>query len=225
MVAQLIFPLIDDPVRSVRIEVARVLASIPVGQLQGDLLEKYNRAMGEYIQSQLVNAERPEAQLNLGNYYANKGNLEKAEVAYQTAIKLEDVFVPAYINLADLYRAQHDDIEAEKILNAAIQVSPENADAHYALGLLMIRQQHSDKAIGYLHRASGFDLNNAHYVYVYAVALNSAGKSDLAIAVLQDANKRFPQDTNILEALIAFHRDAGNDFAAQTLIRKRQKLK
>ncbi len=224
MRAQLVFPLIDDPVRSVRIEAARVLAAIPVGQLQGELREKYDRAMKDYVSSQMVNAERPEAQLNLGNYYAKKGNGTKAETAYKTAIKLEEMFVPAYINLADLYREQNNDTAAEQILTKAIKVQTESADAHYALGLLMIRQQHTDKAVHFLHRASGFDSNNAHYVYVYAVALNSTGKKDLAIDVLQDANLRFPQDTNILEALIAFHRDAGNDFAAQTFVRKRQKL-
>jgi Flp pilus assembly protein TadD len=89
----------------------------------------------------------------------------------------------------------------------------------------MIRRQNTDEAIKFLQRAAGINSNNAHYIYVYAVALNSAGKNDLAIEVLQDANNRFPQDTNILEALIAFHRDAGNDFEAQTLLRKRQKLK
>jgi Flp pilus assembly protein TadD len=89
----------------------------------------------------------------------------------------------------------------------------------------MIRQQNTDEAIRFLQRAAGFGSNNAHYVYVYAVALNSAGKNDLAIDVLQNANNHFPRDIKILEALIAFHRDAGNEFAAQTFVRKLQKLK
>jgi tetratricopeptide (TPR) repeat protein len=225
MLAQLAFPLLDDPVRSVRIEAARVLAPVPVGQLQGELLKIYNRAAKEYIHSQQVNAERPEAQFNLGNYYAAKGEYDKAIAAYKKSIQLEDVFVPAYINLTDLYRSQGDDDAAEMLLKRAIEIAPKNADVHYALGLLKIRQKKNTEALKLLQRAVVFDTSNAHYVYVYAIALNSTGQKDVAIEVLRGANERFPQDANILEALIAFHRDAGNEFAAQTLMKKLQKLK
>jgi len=225
MLAQLAFPLLDDPVRSVRIEAARVLAPVPVGQLQGELLKTYNRAAKEYIYSQQVNAERPEAQFNLGNYYAAKGEYDKAIAAYKKSIQLEDVFVPAYINLTDLYRSQGDDAAAETILMRAIEIAPKNADVHYALGLLNIRQKKNAEAVKLLQRAVVFDSSNAHYVYVYAIALNSTGQKDVAIEVLRRANEKFPQDTNILEALISFYRDAGNEFAAQTLMIKLQKLK
>ncbi|MBE9568347.1 MAG: tetratricopeptide repeat protein, partial [Proteobacteria bacterium] len=225
MLAQLAFPLLDDQVRAVRIEAARVLAPVPVGKLQGESLKIYNRAASEYINSQQVNAERPEAQLNLGNYYAAKGEVDKAVASYKKSISLEDVFVPAYINLADLYRVQGEDSAAEVLLQSAIEIAPKNADAHYALGLLKIRQKKNSKAIKLLQHAADFDKSNAHYVYVYAIALDSTGQKDVAIKVLQGANKRFPQDTNILEALIAFHREAGNEFAAQTFMKKLQKLK
>lgn len=224
MLVQLAFPLIADPVRSVRIEAARVLAPVPVGQLQGEQLIIYNRAAKEYINSLMVNAEFPEAQLNLGNYYVAKGEVDKAVTAYKKSIKLEDVFVPAYINLADLYRRQEDDTEAEKVLRKAIKIAPDNADAHYALGLSLVRQKKNDEALKLLQRAADFDTSNAHYVYVYAVALHSTGKKDMAIEIMQEANVHFPLDIEILNALIAFHRDAGNEFAMQTFMKKRKKL-
>jgi predicted CXXCH cytochrome family protein len=224
MLVQLAFPLIDDPVRSVRIEAARVMAAVPVGQLQGEQLKIYKHAMNEYINSQMVNAERPEAQLNLGNFYTAKGDIDKAIMAYKKSIMLEDVFVPAYINLADLYRAQENDTEAEKVLRKAIKIAPENVDAYYALGLSLVRQKKNDEALKMLQRAAGFETTNAHYVYVYAVALNSTGKKDIALDVLRDANARFPQDTEILNALVAFNRDAGNEFAMQAYMKKLKKL-
>jgi len=224
MLVQLAFPMLNDPVKMVRIEAARLLAPVPVGELEGEQLSIYTNASNEYIDSQQVNADRPEAQLNLGNFYLAKNQLEKAEEAYNKAIKLDNAFVPAYINLADLYRVMKKDLAAENILRKAIKIAPDNADAHYALGLLMIRQQKVDEAVRFLQRAAGFDSSNAHYVYVYAVALNSTGKTSLAIDVLQDAQSRFPQDREILNALIAFHRDAKNDFAAQTYMKKLKKL-
>jgi predicted CXXCH cytochrome family protein len=224
MQVQLVFPLLNDPVRSVRIEAARVLAPVPAGQLQGEQLSIYNKAASEYVESQRANAELPEAQLNLGNYFAAKGEAENAEVAYKKAIELEDVFVPAYVNLADLYRLQQKDDEAEKILSKAIAIAPVNADAHYALGLLLVRKQQNEKAVESLRLATELDTSSARYVYVYAVALNSTGKVDLAIRIMQDAHNRFPENVDILSALVAFHRDAGNDFSAQAYMNKLRKL-
>jgi len=220
----LAFPLLDDPARLVRIEAARVLAAVPVGQLEGEQLKSYEHATKEYLDSQLVNADRTEAQFNLGNFYAAKNEFEKAELAYQQSIKRNRFFVPAYINLADLYRLHQGDEKAEKILQQVLSVAPDNADVHYALGLSLIRQKQNKKAVALLQHAAELDASNAHYIYVYAVALDSTGENEKAIAVLEEAHGRFKQNRDILEALVAFHRDAGNQFAAQTYMNKLKKL-
>jgi Flp pilus assembly protein TadD len=56
------------------------------------------------------------------------------------------------------------------------------------------------------------------------VAINSTGDAYEAIRLLQTAHDRFPDDRDILSALVSFHRDAGNAFAAETYIKKLQKL-
>jgi tetratricopeptide (TPR) repeat protein len=224
MRVQLVFPLLDDPVRSVRIEAARVLAPVQVGQLQAEQLSIYNRAAGEYINSQKVNSERPEAQLNLGNYYAARGEADKAETAYKKAIELEEGFVPAYINLADLYRMQAEDEEAHKILLAAQQTVAANADVHHALGLLLVRQKKTSKAVVELETAARLAPENYRYLYVYAVALNATGKTDKAIEQLQLAHDRFPNNVEILRALISINHDAGNAFAAERYMKKLNSL-
>ena len=224
MRVQLVFPLLDDPVRSVRIEAARVLAPVQVGQLQAEQLSIYNRAAGEYINSQKVNSERSEAQLNLGNYYAARGEADKAETAYKKAIELEEAFVPAYINLADLYRTQAEDKEAHKILLAAQQTVAANADVHHALGLLLVRQKKTSEAVVELETAARLAPENYRYLYVYAVALNATGKTDKAIEQLQLAHDRFPNNVEILRALISINHDAGNAFAAERYMKKLNSL-
>lgn len=81
------------------------------------------------------------------------------------------------------------------------------------------------EAIQMLQAAVELDVGNVRYVYVYAVALNSANRKELAIKTMLGAHERFPENTDILSGLIAFHRDADNEFAAQTLMKKLQKLK
>ena len=217
---RLAFPMLEDPVRAVRIETARVLASIPSGELPRDQQVLLERALQEYISSQQAMAERPEAQTNLGGLYAALGENEKAAAAYKTATDLNPVYVPGYVNLADLYRAQGKETEAEKVLRQAAGVSPENADVHHALGLSLVRQKRANEGIEELRLASTLNPDNARYIYVYAIALNSTGKPEQAIMVLQGAHNRYPNNRDILSALVAFHRDMGNQDAARTYAEK-----
>jgi len=221
---KLAFPLLSDPVRAVRMEAARALADIPTGPLPGAQQAVLDKAMAEYIEAQQASAERPEAQSNLGELYAAQGKTEMAVVAFKTAIELNPAFTPGYVNLADLYRSQGNEEAAEQTLRQALAVSPSNADVQFALGLSLVRQQRNKEAVEALRLASMGAPDNARYVYVYGVALNSTGNPEQAVLVLQGAHKRFPNNTDILNALVAFHRDMGNDNAARTYMEKLQAI-
>ena len=66
-------------------------------------------------------------------------------------------------------------------------------------------------------------LNNAHYRYVYGVALNSEASSAEAITVLRNGHEEFPEDIGILFALTTIERDRGN--TAQALVYARRLLR
>src|SRR5208283_2434245 len=107
--ASILAPLLSDPVRAVRIEAAEVLAGIPVDTFPMEVGAAFSRATDEYIAAQQLNADRPEAHLNLGLLYARENHLDKAEAELKTALSLDPAFAPAAVNLADLYRAQDRD--------------------------------------------------------------------------------------------------------------------
>jgi Flp pilus assembly protein TadD len=73
----------------------------------------------------------------------------------------------------DLYRSRGNETEAEKVLRQATKVIPDDAHAHHALGLSLVRQKRTTESIEELHKASTLNPNNARYAYVYVVALNS----------------------------------------------------
>jgi tetratricopeptide (TPR) repeat protein len=137
---RLAFPMLDDPVREVRIEAARVLAEVPAGELSTVQRTSLEGALQEYITAQQASAERPEAQTNLGNLYASQGKEELAVAAYHTAIAIDQRYVPAYVNLADFYRSLGKELEAEKTLRQAASIIPKSAAAQHALGLSLVRQ-------------------------------------------------------------------------------------
>ena len=221
---QLAFPFLEDDVRAVRIEAARVLATIPAGDLDDRQRLLLEQGIEEFIASQLASADRPEAQTNLGNLYTQRGQWQQAEHAYRTAIELNPAYTPAWVNLADFYRGRQDEAAADKTLREAIAGMPGVADLHYALGLSLIRQQQASAAVAELQQAATLNPDNPRYIYVYAVALNSTGKPDEALLVLQGAHNRFPNNLDILGALIAFNRDQGNTGAASRYSQKLQAL-
>jgi len=215
MRVQLAFPMLRDPVLIVRIEAARILATVPIGDLPAQQRNVLAAAGKEYVDAQLANAERPEAQTNLGNFYAAQGERLAAIDAYRTAIELAPYYVPAYVNLADFYRRLGQEDDALELLQGAVRENPHEAAVHHALGLSLVRLQRYDEALDELAWAAKLDPGDANLVYVYAVALNSLGESPRAIQTLQDALLLHPGNRDILSALVSFLRDSGDVAGAQ----------
>jgi predicted CXXCH cytochrome family protein len=203
-------PLLSDPVRGVRIRAASLLAAVPSASQPQPDRERFERAGVEFISAQRANADRPEARSTLGNFLARRGLLSEAETEYRAALQLSPQYVPASINLADLYRQLGRDNDGEAALRTAIAVSPGDAAAHHALGLTLTRLKQPDAALAEFRQATEFDSNSARYAYVYAVALNSLGQKDQALAVLKGAAPRHPADRDILMGLVTFNREAGD---------------
>lgn len=171
---ELAFPRLRDPLLAVRVEAARLLAGTPRELLTRADRDALDAAIGEYRRTQLVNAERPEAWMNLGVLNLSLGRLDEAERAYGKALLLDPGFVPALINLADLRRLQARDDEGEVLLRRAVSERPESAEARHALGLLLVRQDRLAEAVAELRRAAELAPDNERYGEVYALARQRA---------------------------------------------------
>ena len=211
---RLALALIDDPSAIVRIKAARVLAVIPDQGGDPTLRARLGKVFGEYVASQRANADRPEAHLSLGLFYLERRDPRQSETEYRAALSLDPDFVPAYVNLADLYRIYRRDDEGEAVLQAGLRELPGNADLQYALGLLCVRQGRVDQALHLLEGASRADPNRARYAYAYGLALHDSGRPKEGIAVMERALKQFPQDVDLLSALAAYARDSGDTVRA-----------
>ena len=173
---QHLLPLLDDPVRLVRIEAARTLAAVPQETLTENQRRAVQRGVAEALAAEQTNAERPESYLNIGLIHVDQGQFDRAEAAYRTALDLQPDFTQAAVNLADLYRIQGREGEGEKTLRQALALDPPNAAAHHALGLWLIRQKRLPEALTALAEAARLSGDNPRYGYVYAVALNETGQ-------------------------------------------------
>ena len=104
--------------------------------------------------------------MNLGLLAVAMGEYPGAEQAYRTALRLDAVFVPGYVNLADLLRRQGRDGEGESLLDAGIQAVGEHADLSHAMGLVLVRQQRLKDALPYLRKASMLAPDRPSYNFV-----------------------------------------------------------
>jgi len=209
-------PLLDDPVRMVRLAAANLLAPLAADAL-GDHAPSFERAAAEYVAAERFNADRPESRTNLGNFMAERGAAAAAEAEYRSTLSLDETFVPAWVNLADLQRMQGNEVEAEATLRAALEVSPGNADLRHALGLSLVRQQRVADALVELAGASRAAPENARFAYVYAIALHSSGRVREAINVLESGLTAAPADPDILAALAQFLAETGDERRAPAI--------
>jgi Flp pilus assembly protein TadD len=70
------------------------------------------KATTELVAGEKVDADRPEAHLNLGLLDLPRRELAEAEAEYRTALRLDPAFVPAMVNLG-LDRARGMDQQGE----------------------------------------------------------------------------------------------------------------
>jgi predicted CXXCH cytochrome family protein len=192
--------LLRDPVRQVRTEAVRSLAGPAELRLPETDRAAFRAALDEYIAVQRYNADRGEAHMNLALLEIRRGNGLLADDHLKRAIATDPTFVPAYVQLADLFRARKDEARAEELLRQAVARNPDSAMAHYSLGLSLIRQRYLDSALQELRRATELEPDSARYGYVYAVALEQIGRRQEALGALDAVLKRHPYDVSALEA-------------------------
>lgn len=199
-----LLPLMQDPVKAVRMSVARQLIELRTANAPPALQPQLETLFAEYEASLLHNADMPESMSDLALFRNAQGNLEGAIEALLKARQLAPKYLPAMLNLSDLYRARGRDDLGEPLLREAMAAYPESADARHMMGLLYVRTGRTPDSVALFRQASQMAPDNPHYAMVYAVALVETGRRPEGIAVLEAASRRFPDDPQIRQALQSF---------------------
>ncbi len=206
---QLLMPLVDDPVTSVRLDVAASLAAVPLAQIPTDQAPRLQALFDEYLAVARRHADMPEAQMQVGIFLAARGDAAGAEAAYREALFLNKQMIPAYINLADLLRSEARDDEARQLLLKALEVLPDHGPTLHVLGLLETRSGNSEEALRYLGEAAALESGDTRHRFVYAIALHDLGDPAQAIKELQALLRSAPQNTDVLLALANYSAELG----------------
>ncbi|MEX2579079.1 MAG: tetratricopeptide repeat protein [Verrucomicrobiales bacterium] len=203
--------LLDDPVRSVRAEAARVLAAANA-RFTPEQEAAFERAAAEFLAKQEAISDRAAGHMGRALFYADLGKVDDAEAAYRLATKVEPESVPARVNLAELLLEGNRPEEAEKEFRAAVESAmAENEEglARDALARFLIRMKRYDEGVEELKLATELMPNHARTQYFYGVALNSLGQFEEAIPYLEKAHALDPYNLEYLTGLAAIFRDGG----------------
>ncbi len=196
--------LLSDPVKAVRLNVARQLLGLRPAQVPPNLRNDFQRLLNEYQNSLLFTADMPESLNELGLFYGAYGDFERATQILERGLQLSANYLPLMLNLSDIYRAQNRDDLAEPLLNRAMRLYPDSADANHSLGLLYVRTFRLPESMPLFEQAAQLAPDNPQYIYVYAVALAEQGSLEEALAILREAQQRFPTDQQIRNAIQAY---------------------
>jgi Flp pilus assembly protein TadD len=217
---ELLAPLLDDAVRTVRLEAARALAGVPANRLTQRQRAAVDRGLAEYVAVQRFDADRPESHLNLGLLYAVQQRPVDAEAALKTALELDPRFTPAAVNLAELYRAAGRETDGERVLRTALAYDGTSAALRHVLGLLLVRQKRTREALAELEAAARLAPRSGRYGYVHAIALHDTGDVTAARQALARVLGHHPFDRDTLHAAITYALEQGD--AAQALLHARR---
>jgi tetratricopeptide (TPR) repeat protein len=202
---KLMMPLLNDPVKGIRIEAAIRLSTVAEDQLSFPVRKARKAALQEYTDVNLYVSDFPGGRYNLGIMYANAGELEKAAESYRSAIKIDNLFYMAKVNLATVYNQQGKNDEAERLLREVLKENPEIYQVNYSLALLLAEKGNIAESRSYFVKAAGLLPDQPRIIYNLALLENSQGNKALAEEYMLKALKREPDNYDFLYAISTFY--------------------
>jgi predicted CXXCH cytochrome family protein len=216
--------LLRDPVRTVRIEAVAALLGIHAGRWSGADRDALKSATAEYIEARSFNTDRGEGLVDLAHVALLAGDVQRAESDLREALELDPTFTAAYVNLADLYRSQQRDEEAEAILREGLSAAADRSAVEFALGLTLVRLGRHAEALAHLRRAHELRPEVIRFGYVYAVAQFDQGQKAASLQTLGRMRQRYPANREILQLLAGYNQQMGRAKAAQQYAAELEKL-
>jgi Tfp pilus assembly protein PilF len=143
------------------------------------------------------------------------GDVQHAEGNLREALYVDPTFTAAYVNLADLYRSQQRDDEAEAVLREGLKAAADRASVEFALGLTLIRLGRSSEAMAHLRRAHEIRPEVIRFGYVYSVAQFDDGQQAASLKTLEHMLQRYPANRDILRLLAGYNQQMGRTKAAE----------
>lgn len=197
-----LLPLLDDPVRAVRIAAARSLADLPDTTLMPTARARREAVLREYRAAQQIMTDLPAAHLNLAGLHGAQGQVAAAENELRAALRLDPRLPVARVELARLQAAKGDLAAAERSLTEGLAQGADAPELLYSLALLRAERGDVENAIATLRAARARGANQPRLRLNLAMLLRRSGQDEAAVAEIESALAHNPEDVEARRLLI-----------------------
>jgi tetratricopeptide (TPR) repeat protein len=197
-VRERVFPLLDDPVRAVRLEAARLLSRSPPGRFSEQEHKLLEQAVQEYIESQKVVGDQAAAHLNLAVIYQNQREAELQ--ALQSRIQMELRANPGRREAIERHFFQEREIILQPVFEeyrTALEIDPLFIPARINLAMLLDQVGKPEEAEKQFRKILEInpELGDAHYSLGLLFA--EMGRLEEAVASLKQAGELLQENPRV----------------------------
>lgn len=193
-------PLLDDPIRSVRVAAAWALV---------ETLDLNSKAGKELVHMLDHNADQPLGRMQLSQFAYLRGDSASAVRQIRKAIEWDPNSPPFHHDLAIMLSMTGDIRGAIAALEDAIRLDAQEPEYHYKLGLAWSEAGNPRKCIDSLEKAIKLDPSNARAWYNLGLSYNAVQDFQMAIRALQQGEQTDPNDEAIPYARATIHARLG----------------
>ena len=198
-------PVLNDPVKAVRIQAAFRLSAFPRRQIEAKYQKAFDKALREYKEAMLYMGDFAASRHNLGILYSNLGQTDNAISNYEEALRIDNLFYPARINLALLYNQKGENDKAEEMLRETLKAEPDFGEGYYYIGLLKAEKKEYNEALKYLLEAARRMPEYIRINYNIALLYQQMGKFGETEKYLQKCLAAEPDNYDYLYAAATFY--------------------
>lgn len=213
---------INDTSRLVRIAAAQLLNGMPNEQLQNLNRDALTKAQDELKTMLYTNADFSTGRLSLGDYLLENNDIQGAIIQYQAALKMDDLLLPVYPNLATAYSLIGDTEAAFKTLNTIIKKDPNFGRAFYLRGLLNFEVNKDVLAISDLEKSVKLEPTNTRASYNIATYHYQNKEWSKAEKAIKPALKIEPQNGDYRYLLALIYGEQGKSAESTAIMQELQ---
>lgn len=199
--AQWLPPMLNDPVRTVRMTAVQATFDLPPTAFKDIDAETLSAHRREFQNSLRANADFPETEMRAGGMALSVRNLGAAEAAFERALQMDPQLIDAWMIRARIAEAQNNFQAVVKLIDGGIRYNPNSAVLLQSRAGILMRQGDFTSAKNDLLRAIDADPANASlYMDIASVNLVS-GEDKNALDALKAARRLGEYNPQILELM------------------------
>ncbi|HET8827825.1 MAG TPA: tetratricopeptide repeat protein, partial [Pelobium sp.] len=131
-----------------------------------NLDNKNNEALAVLKDAEKIDPENENVLFNMGLLYNEMGNKTAALETFEKGLKIKAINPRLYYNYG-LLLLNTDEAKAEQVLKKGLLQANNNADLHYALAFLYLRQKQPTKAMSHAQILKELNPNNPNYAQIF----------------------------------------------------------